>query len=242
MNNIEFFYLLAIISSILVYYLISNFFGKIMIIFVLCVFAITLVLPTGRMIISKLEREFSSSHELMPQSDFIVILSGGEDIHRSKDYDQIYSGGSTERIIEALRLANKFKIKNILFLGGSGDLYKKYRSTEVAEKFIYEFLSYKPLVVFDPNSRNTWESMVFLKNFDAGKDNTYILVTSAYHMKRSVLTAKNQGLNVIAYPVDFKLTKNVSFISLDIMTNLELFYKALHEYLGIWFYKRLGRI
>ena len=71
----------------------------------------------------------------------------------------------------------------------------------------------------------------------------WILITSAFHMHRSIDTAAKSKWELTPYPVDFKLSKDLlsEIIKFDILSNIENFQIASHEMLGIMVYKIMGR-
>ena len=63
-----------------------------------------------------------------------------------------------------------------------------------------------------------------------------ILVTSAYHMPRSVLLFERAGMHVIPYPTDYKTDKDLVLDPFAFVPNIDCLYKstvALKEYIGI---------
>jgi uncharacterized SAM-binding protein YcdF (DUF218 family) len=66
-----------------------------------------------------------------------------------------------------------------------------------------------------------------------------LLVTSAYHMRRSVLSFRSAGLSVIPAPTDYK-SRRTRLTLIDFlpgMTRLLNSSTALHEYVGILYYR-----
>jgi uncharacterized SAM-binding protein YcdF (DUF218 family) len=65
-----------------------------------------------------------------------------------------------------------------------------------------------------------------------------ILVTSAYHMKRSVMSFERFGLTVLQVPTGFKTWKHKDYKWRDYLPeSFEVAKTAIHEYLGLIFYK-----
>lgn len=62
-----------------------------------------------------------------------------------------------------------------------------------------------------------------------------VLVTSAYHMKRAVLSFRKEGIEVVPAPTDYKLRSGLPSV-IDWLPDPLNFYhscRALHEYLGL---------
>jgi uncharacterized SAM-binding protein YcdF (DUF218 family) len=90
------------------------------------------------------------------------------------------------------------------------------------------------------SSRNTYENAAAVKRVFA--PTRVILVTSAYHMPRSVLAFRRQAIACLPAPTDYRSQGGgytvYSFI--PSMNELDGSYRALKEYCGLLIY-RLGR-
>ncbi len=86
----------------------------------------------------------------------------------------------------------------------------------------------------------TWENAVFVRKLLAPQGiRRVVLVTSAWHMPRSVWCFKQQGLNVIPAPTDY-LTRMSAYDVRSWFPRREVFddaCAALHEYLGMLWYR-----
>jgi uncharacterized SAM-binding protein YcdF (DUF218 family) len=60
-------------------------------------------------------------------------------------------------------------------------------------------------IVFERNSRNTWENAVDARALAAPQPGeTWLLVTSAFHMPRAVGCFRRAGWTVTPFPVDYR--------------------------------------
>ena len=64
----------------------------------------------------------------------------------------------------------------------------------------------------------------------------WLLVTSAWHMPRSMAEFEATGCNVTAYPVDFHTAEESSWTEYSMAESLGAWQKALHELLGMFVY------
>jgi uncharacterized SAM-binding protein YcdF (DUF218 family) len=64
----------------------------------------------------------------------------------------------------------------------------------------------------------------------------WLLVTSAWHMPRSMSEFQAVGCNVTAYPVDFRTGEETSWTEYSMAGSLMAWQTALHEYLGMFVY------
>ena len=64
----------------------------------------------------------------------------------------------------------------------------------------------------------------------------WLLVTSAWHMPRSMAEFQAVGCNVTAYPVDFRTGKETPWTEYSMVSSLMAWQTALHELLGMVVY------
>ena len=118
----------------------------------------------------------------------------------------------------------------------------------------YEAVEAKKLLValgVDParietetRSRNTDENARFTAALVAPKpDQTWLLVTSAWHIPRSMGLFRKAGFNVVAFPVDYRtFGDNRDWaINFDPARGLWLFEMGVHEWIGLTAYRAAGK-
>jgi uncharacterized SAM-binding protein YcdF (DUF218 family) len=174
--------------------------------------------------------------------DGILILGAGIDEFMTHEHQQVILNDRIERITESAKLIKKFSNAKIIFSGGSGTLSKpEIKGSEIARAFYKQMGVNTDRIIFEDKSRNTYENFIFSKQFIGNmKEEKWLLITSAYHMKRAMGVAKKLNLNLIPYPVDFMLSKNFSWKSwyhrIYFLKNMKDFQLASHEYIGIIVY------
>jgi len=99
-------------------------------------------------------------------------------------------------------------------------------------------------ILTESHANNTWQNAIYMKNLLSRKHiQRIILVTSAWHIPRSVWCFESQGLEVIAAPSDY-ITSQKAYDVRSYMPNSEVFSDSsivLHEYLGLlWYYIKYG--
>ncbi|HEY6125548.1 MAG TPA: ElyC/SanA/YdcF family protein [Steroidobacteraceae bacterium] len=93
----------------------------------------------------------------------------------------------------------------------------------------------------ETQSRNTGDSALHVAPLLDGKP--FALVTSAGHLPRSMATFAKAGLDALPVPADFRLPGPVSAASfLPAPRALQASDLAVHEYLGLTWYRMLGRL
>lgn len=96
-------------------------------------------------------------------------------------------------------------------------------------------------IVLEQKSANTHESAVHLRERLAGK--SFYLVTSAGHMPRALRVFRKQGLSAVPAPTDYLAAR--SWRDIDPVPSgryLAISDLAVHEYLGLMWYRLLNRI
>ncbi len=103
----------------------------------------------------------------------------------------------------------------------------------------------KSRLIIERASRNTYENAVFSKALVAPKPGEHwLLVTSAFHMPRSVGLFRKVGFAVEPYPVDWRVGGSgdlISFTGLSVEGLLRTD-TAVREWVGLVAYRLRGRI
>ena len=202
------------------------------------------VLPTGSYLNFLLEKNFHSSNYYPDSLDGILILAGATKPNLTKEHNQINLNGLVERLTESIFLINKYPEARVIFSGGSGSLSNNTLTHASVAKQFFEKVGIKPeRILYEDKSRNTYENILFSKEIAKPNINQkWLLVTSAFHLKRSLNIAEKLEWNFIPYATDFNKSKKFSWkISFNILSNLSEFQRASHEWLGLISYYFLGR-
>jgi uncharacterized SAM-binding protein YcdF (DUF218 family) len=102
-------------------------------------------------------------------------------------------------------------------------------------------------IVQEPQALNTYQNAVYTHQILEDRNiDRVLLVTSAIHMPRSLMVFRKQGINAIPAPTDFLIAKPPSdrpttwqSVLLNLIPEagrLEMFTRALKEYIGIAVY------
>ena len=169
-------------------------------------------MPIGSYLIYNIEKEYHSYIKPPDQVDGILILGGATNPLLYNEYDQISLNGSSERLVESVFIIKKFDKAKVIFSGGSGILNSpNFDHAQVAKSFYKKIGIEIDKIIFEDNSRNTYENIIYSKKIANPKINeNWLLITSASHMKRALLIADKNNWKLIPYAVDFK---NINFDS-----------------------------
>lgn len=175
----------------------------------------------------------------------IGILLGGV---AGYDKDEMgYFGDNADRFIQTCNLYHQGYIKKILVSGGSGLIGQK---GPPETKYLHQQLLANGIpdsvILLDSQSRNTYENAVYSKKIcDSLKINsTVVLITSAFHMKRSEAVFKKAGFSFVSFPCDYKaIPKKFSIAEYFIprIKLLEDWSYLIKEMVGLGVYKLTGK-
>ncbi len=126
----------------------------------------------------------------------------------------------------------------LIFSGGEGRLLTTgVTEAELAKVFYEEQGVDMTRVKLENGSRTTRENarQVAALLGDRCKQ-PWLLVSSAWHMPRSMAEFEAVGCNVTAYPVDFRTGASTSLTEYSLAQSLLRWQTALHEWLGLVVY------
>ena len=202
------------------------------------------VFPVGEWILYPLEDRFPTNPALPERVDGIIVLGGAEDAVRTAAWQQVEVNDSAERLIASMELGRRFPHARIVFTGGSGNPFdKSQRGSSVARKFYSQLGLDMNRVTFEEESRNTAENVSMSKALvKPAKGETWVLVTSALHMPRSVGIFCQAAWPVVPYPVDHRVVRG-NLIRLDgsIGGNIGSLSHGIKEWIGLAAYYFTGR-
>lgn len=200
--------------------------------------------PIGEWLLYPLESHFPNNPELPAQIDGIIVLSGSEDTLLSSVWDQVEVGNAAERNLSFLTLARKYPKAKLVFTGGTGSLInQEYKAADVAKTLFEQQGFDTKRILFERESRNTYENAIYSKNIAKPSANKeWLLITTSWHMPRSVGIFCKAEWPVIPYPVDHQTNKDNLFrIDFDLLNNLYTLKTAIKEWLGLISYYLTGK-
>jgi uncharacterized SAM-binding protein YcdF (DUF218 family) len=169
-----------------------------------------------------------------------VILMGGATgspgIYMA--HGQVPLGDAAERMTMPIALMRKFSNFELIFSGGEGRLVPTGTTeAELAGVFFTEQGVDMKRVTLELQAKTTRENAIRVAELLGERcKQPWLLVTSAWHMPRSMSEFQKVGCNVTAYPVDFRTGKESSWTDYSIASSLMVWQTALHEYLGMIVY------
>jgi len=209
----------------------------------LVLLAICAFSPLGNILLYGLEQRFPPWDASRGAPDGIIVLGGSIDPDVSAAYGTPVVRSAPDRIIAAAALARKYPNARLVFTGGSANLISNdAREGDYAGEIFESLGVAKSRVIIERQSRNTVENAQFSKALlDPKPSERWLLVTSAYHMPRSIGLFRRAGFNVEAYPVDWRIGNvfGLATLSVEGMSRTDL---GMREWIGLVAYRLTGKI
>jgi len=204
------------------------------------------ILPGGNVLVLPLEERFATRVPPPPPEKIsgIILLGGFEDISITRARGGLALNEAAERLTEALRLARALPDAKVIFTGGSGSLFGSGGVAGPVRQFFIDAGIASDRIVVENDSRNTYENAEFTKAIlKPQPGDRWLLITSAYHMPRSIGVFRKVGFDVVPFPVDFRTrSRGDAFRPFDsIAEGLQRTDLGVREWIGLFAYWISGR-
>jgi len=202
--------------------------------------------PLGKILLYPLEQRFPPWNATRGAPDGIIVLGASIEADLSVAHGTPVVRGAPDRIIAAAALARQYPNARVVFSGGSANLISNDAREADFAGAIFESLGIdKSRLTMERRSRNTQENAEFSKALVAPRDGErWLLVTSAFHMPRSVGLFRKAGFAVEPYPVDWRVggrddLMSWSNVAIEGLGRTDL---AVREWMGLIAYRATGKI
>lgn len=218
--------------------------GRTLVVLGLALGIVAMVVPVGKWMVASLENRFPAPREMPAQVSGIVVLGGVLDSRQSELRGTPSIGGAVERIIVSAGLAKKYPGARLIYSGGTGSLtHPEHREADYVADVYASLGVTEPQLELERESRNTWENAA--KTLDMARPKpgeTWILVTSAFHMPRAVGVFRRYGWEMLPYPVDFLTDADgTQSAPMNLTQGLADLAIGLHEWIGLSAYWLTGK-
>ncbi|MDE2150104.1 MAG: YdcF family protein [Gammaproteobacteria bacterium] len=173
-----------------------------------------------------------------PAGSVLIVLAGGVsgDPDSATDFADL-KAESIHRLLSGAQLALRTPDSVLVVSGGAGG---RYREADLMANLAEQMGLPRNRIIVDRKSTTTYQSAVNVGTMLAGSHAPRYMLTSAYHMPRAFLAFRQSGQPVCAWPVDFRAIAMPPYAMLTPqLSALEKMSRALHEWLGLWFYRWL---
>jgi uncharacterized SAM-binding protein YcdF (DUF218 family) len=199
--------------------------------------------PLSLWIARPLEDRFPHA-ELPERVDGVVMLGGAVSPPLAADRGEPSINDAAERLFAFIDLGRRYPNAKLVFSGGSGSVMWPDLKEEDPVRGAFRQAGFDDArVVFENRSRNTWENAVNSKELAGPKPGeTWLLVTSAMHMPRSVGIFRAVGWNALPVPVDYRtMSRDGIGGAVGMGARLVLLSMAVREWIGLAVYRVAGQ-
>jgi uncharacterized SAM-binding protein YcdF (DUF218 family) len=205
-----------------------------------------LLTPLGALLLRPLEERFPQPPANIPPPAGIIVLGGALDTEKSEARGQVYLTADAARMTTGVELARRYPTARLVFTGGgSAGLLGEGRAEAIGARKLWLSLGVpEERMMFEAKSRNTWENAVFTRNLVKPKPGeTWLLVTSAWHMPRSIGIFRHWGFDVIPYPVAYRTfgDERDFLLSPSMTDRVFMLDFGIREWVGLLAYRLAGK-
>ena len=201
--------------------------------------------PLANLLFYPLEQRFAPWDE-RGAPDGIIVLGASIDADISAGRGTPVVRSSADRIIAAAALAHRYPNARVVFSGGSANLISNDAREADFAGAVFESLGIaKSRLTMERRSRNTQENAEFSRALIAPKEGErWLLVTSAFHMPRSVGLFRKAGFSVEPFPVDWRVGGRDQLLAFSstAVDGLGRTDVAVREWIGLGAYWATGKI
>lgn len=184
----------------------------------------------------------------MQKYELGIVLSGVTIAERTPN-DRVYFQRGADRVVHAVELYKLGIIKKLLVTGGSGRLVDigERESDDIKKAMILMGVPPEDILV-ENESRNTHESAVAVKEIlgrISQQPSACVLITSAFHMRRSQACFNKVGLAMQTFPTDFYAHPRNFYPDTLFIPKPEammIWNKMIREWVGLVAYKIAGYV
>jgi|JI10StandDraft_1071094.scaffolds.fasta_scaffold209932_2 uncharacterized SAM-binding protein YcdF (DUF218 family) len=203
--------------------------------------------PLPEWLIRQLESQYT---EMPPDADLkeyvgaIVLGGASEEGYITQAHTQPLLNHAAERMTAPIALLRRNPHLRIVFTGGEGALLAQGPAEAQRARAFFDSAGLPAdRLEYESASRTTHENAVLTAQLP-GVDVTqrWLLLTSAWHMPRSMATFRKAGWNVTAYPVDFRTGNETPWHTYSLRDGARNWQLVLHELLGLTAYRLTGRL
>jgi len=199
----------------------------------------------GALLLHPLEGRFARPDPAPQHVDGIVVLGGGFEgaVNLARGGYELNDSG--DRFVEAAILARRYPQARLLVSGGSGSVFLPGEGDADTAPRLLTALGVAPeRIELENQSRDTFENArLSLAIAKPGPGETWLLVTSAFHMPRAMGAFRQAGFPVVPWPADYKTTglERPGLTDDNVLDSLRNTSLGIREWVGLIAYRLLGR-
>ena len=170
--------------------------------------------PLGNALILPLEARFPVFVDDGRPVAGIVVIGGTFDTEATNVHGRMALNETGERLIALGDLARRYPSAKVVYAGGGSEFTPDTTpEATLVENTIGELGLPRDRVIYERRSLNTFQNAVYAKEMANPKPRErWLVVTSAFHMPRTMGVFRKAGFAVVAYPVDYRTAGAASLL------------------------------
>lgn len=170
--------------------------------------------PLGNALILPLEQRFPSYVDDGQPVAGVVVIGGTFDTEPTNFHGQMALNETGERLIALGDLARRFPNAKIIYSGGGSEFTPDTTPEATLVENTSGQLGIVPgRVIYERRSLNTFQNALYSKALATPrKGERWLVVTSAFHMPRTMGSFRAVGFDVVPYPVDYRTAGTASLL------------------------------
>ena len=207
-----------------------------------------LVIFSNSFIVTKITSIWSVNPQKIGSCYDVGIVLGGGTVTFDKKYHRNTYRENVDRLLQAVSLYEKGKIKKILITGGAGNLiYKDVKEANLMNSFLRNIKIPSSDILIDTLAENTHQNAVYSKKIlDKYPDfKKFLLITSSVHMRRAMGCFEKEGIQVTPFPTNLVNSDNpwnLEYLFIPQASNFLIWDGTIHEMTGYMVYKIMGYV
>lgn len=201
--------------------------------------------PLGNVLMLPLEERFPAFVDDGLPVAGVVILGGTFDTEATNFHGQMALNETGERLVALGELARRYPHAKIVYAGGGSEFTPDTTpEASLVENTIGQLGIGPGRVVYERKSLNTYQNAVYAKEVaDPRAGERWLVVTSAFHMPRTMGVFRAVGFDVVPYPVDYRTAGAASLLRpfASLSEGLRRTDIAAKEWIGLGAYYVSGR-
>lgn len=180
-------------------------------------------------ILTNLENRFPKLETIPPEAKGVIQLGGSFDIHTSLARHEVAYNLTASKLIRFVELAHQYPHLQLIFTGSPIEV-------EMAKKELQALGLDLTRVKFEGLSKNTRDNAAkTLELLNNNHGETWVLMTSAYHMPRAVGLFRKGNIKIVPYPVDYHTSGKYEWLPyIGLLTSFEAWNAASREWLDMF--------
>jgi uncharacterized SAM-binding protein YcdF (DUF218 family) len=201
--------------------------------------------PLGNALILPLEDRFPTYRDAGSPVAGVIVLGGTYDTEATNARGQMALNETGERLIALGELARRYPEAKLIYAGGGSEFTPDTTpEATLVENTVHQLGVAPGRILYDRKSLNTYQNAVYAKKLARPKaSERWLVVTSAFHMPRTMGVFRAVGFEVVPYPVDYRTAGTASLFRpfAFVGEGLRRTDIATKEWIGLITYRLSGR-